>query len=688
MVQCSVCQEEGLEEVGELDSCTHSFCYPCIVRWADIETRCPYCKARFQTISRKQLAPAAASAAGSTTEGLGPQRLPGAVLELLHVPERNQKADGGGDEEGEEEEEEDPMDIVECLTCGRGEDEANLLLCDGCDRACHFYCANLAAIPEGDYFCPLCVAADAAHSPETIRRSARVPCMSTGPMAPSRQRLSRAAAASVQEPRAAARASARPQQRQRRRIMRAADLMPAPTPAPQPARTVADDPAAALAASMRRSTPAGSRHAHAWDAADGASTAHRRVWQLRHQWNALQQGAANFNGAEAVVTLPVQSLSAGSSSEEENAQVMSIDQQFRAELEEAKQNSKTARELRRPPRRRIAPEAPRVPARQPCSARSGLAGQQAHSSPVRATQVPEQLQQQPNGSVNGHRAHPQAEAQTSDGIWNSNNLQYPAPPGSAGPAQANGIDAHFQSPAKFFNAANNGVGMGKLGTRQQQRPATPGSQPFKAAGAADVGEVGANFAAKGIVDKSSAVLTIAEALAQERAKAPRADLPKKRSLSISPSRQNALPPAAAGVADTAKRLSSSDPALLVCDRLQNGHHTISTSQPTISGNAGRDFKDHGGKGASASVVSLPGSSDTAQGTQTGEDASTKALLERRAQKRRLVEASQKVKPLLQPSFDAGKLSREAFRAAAEQASRMLAEGKVKSPEDAVHAVTS
>ncbi|KAK9846680.1 hypothetical protein WJX84_012113 [Apatococcus fuscideae] len=491
MVQCSVCQEEGLEEVGELDSCTHSFCYPCIVRWADIETRCPYCKARFQTISRKQLAPAAASAAGSTTEGLGPQRLPGAVLELLHVPERNQKADGGGDEEGEEEEEEDPMDIVECLTCGRGEDEANLLLCDGCDRACHFYCANLAAIPEGDYFCPLCVAADAAHSPETIRRSARVPCMSTGPMAPSRQRLSRAAAASVQEPRAAARASARPQQRQRRRIMRAADLMPAPTPAPQPARTVADDPAAALAASMRRSTPAGSRHAHAWDAADGASTAHRRVWQLRHQWNALQQGAANFNGAEAVVTLPVQSLSAGSSSEEENAQVMSIDQQFRAELEEAKQNSKTARELRRPPRRRIAPEAPRVPARQPCSA-----------------------------------------------------------------------------------------------------------------------------------------------------------------------------------------------------RLQNGHHTISTSQPTISGNAGRDFKDHGGKGASASVVSLPGSSDTAQGTQTGEDASTKALLERRAQKRRLVEASQKVKPLLQPSFDAGKLSREAFRAAAEQASRMLAEGKVKSPEDAVHAVTS
>ena len=67
-----------------------SFCYPCIVRWADIETRCPYCKARFQTISRKQLTRAASSSDASSTEGLGPQRLQGEVLEVLHAPERNQ----------------------------------------------------------------------------------------------------------------------------------------------------------------------------------------------------------------------------------------------------------------------------------------------------------------------------------------------------------------------------------------------------------------------------------------------------------------------------------------------------------------------------------------------------------------------------------------------------------------------
>ena len=45
-----------------------------------------------------------------------------------------------------------------CVPTGRGE------LVDagaGCDRACHFYCAGLTAIPEDDYFCPICTAAEA-----------------------------------------------------------------------------------------------------------------------------------------------------------------------------------------------------------------------------------------------------------------------------------------------------------------------------------------------------------------------------------------------------------------------------------------------------------------------------------------------------------------------------------------------
>lgn len=31
-----------------------------------------------------------------------------------------------------------------------------MLSCVGCERACHTYCANLDALPEGDWFCWVC----------------------------------------------------------------------------------------------------------------------------------------------------------------------------------------------------------------------------------------------------------------------------------------------------------------------------------------------------------------------------------------------------------------------------------------------------------------------------------------------------------------------------------------------------
>ena len=53
-----------------------------------------------------------------------------------------------------EDEEETP-----CLVCGRSDDEATLLLCDGpgCDATCHVACAGLIAVPESDWFCRRCL---------------------------------------------------------------------------------------------------------------------------------------------------------------------------------------------------------------------------------------------------------------------------------------------------------------------------------------------------------------------------------------------------------------------------------------------------------------------------------------------------------------------------------------------------
>ncbi|XP_025047161.1 bromodomain adjacent to zinc finger domain protein 2A [Alligator sinensis] len=58
---------------------------------------------------------------------------------------------------------------VTCLVCRRGDDDEHLLLCDGCDRGCHLYChqPKMAAVPEGDWFCSICLAqASGEYPPE------------------------------------------------------------------------------------------------------------------------------------------------------------------------------------------------------------------------------------------------------------------------------------------------------------------------------------------------------------------------------------------------------------------------------------------------------------------------------------------------------------------------------------------
>ncbi|XP_065838820.1 bromodomain adjacent to zinc finger domain protein 2-like isoform X2 [Oscarella lobularis] len=48
---------------------------------------------------------------------------------------------------------------VFCQVCCKGDNEALLLLCDGCDRGVHAYCCKpkLSGIPEGDWYCHSCV---------------------------------------------------------------------------------------------------------------------------------------------------------------------------------------------------------------------------------------------------------------------------------------------------------------------------------------------------------------------------------------------------------------------------------------------------------------------------------------------------------------------------------------------------
>uniref|UniRef100_A0A4W6EW97 Bromodomain adjacent to zinc finger domain, 2A n=1 Tax=Lates calcarifer TaxID=8187 RepID=A0A4W6EW97_LATCA len=55
---------------------------------------------------------------------------------------------------------------VTCQVCRKGDNDECLLLCDSCDRGCHMYCLRpkITQVPEGDWFCPTCVAKEEGES--------------------------------------------------------------------------------------------------------------------------------------------------------------------------------------------------------------------------------------------------------------------------------------------------------------------------------------------------------------------------------------------------------------------------------------------------------------------------------------------------------------------------------------------
>ena len=65
------------------------------------------------------------------------------------------------------------LDSTQCETCGEGDDEPRLMLCDGCDRGWHTYCLRpkLPSVPRGEWRCDGCARARA--EAETARRAER-----------------------------------------------------------------------------------------------------------------------------------------------------------------------------------------------------------------------------------------------------------------------------------------------------------------------------------------------------------------------------------------------------------------------------------------------------------------------------------------------------------------------------------
>ncbi|XP_022719490.1 remodeling and spacing factor 1-like isoform X2 [Durio zibethinus] len=137
---CGIClsEEDKRRLRGTLNCCSHYFCFTCIMEWSKVESRCPICKQRFETISKP-----ARSTAGADLRDV-----------VIQVPKRDQVY-----QPSEEELRSylDPYENVICSECHQGGDDELMLLCDLCDSSAHTYCVGLGReVPEGNWYCDGC----------------------------------------------------------------------------------------------------------------------------------------------------------------------------------------------------------------------------------------------------------------------------------------------------------------------------------------------------------------------------------------------------------------------------------------------------------------------------------------------------------------------------------------------------
>ncbi|KAL5210261.1 hypothetical protein ABZP36_005884 [Zizania latifolia] len=137
---CGIClsQEHRVTMQGVLNCCSHYFCFPCIMQWSKVESRCPLCKQRFTTVTK------------SSKVDIGLHL----TKSVIRVEKRDQVY-----QPTEEEIRRwlDPYENVVCIECNQGGDDNLMLLCDICDSSAHTYCVGLGReVPEGNWYCGGC----------------------------------------------------------------------------------------------------------------------------------------------------------------------------------------------------------------------------------------------------------------------------------------------------------------------------------------------------------------------------------------------------------------------------------------------------------------------------------------------------------------------------------------------------
>jgi Ring finger domain/PHD-finger len=150
---------DNAELIAHLIPCGHNLHDECLKPWVERANSCPICRQNFNTvdlcsqIGGKPNYPALPSGRFLLLI-LTPASL-GMAISSYTVKDRVQVAEIDPSMIYEDDEL-DELPTEGCLVCGEDSDEDHLLLCDGCDIACHTYCAGLDSVPVGAWFCYDC----------------------------------------------------------------------------------------------------------------------------------------------------------------------------------------------------------------------------------------------------------------------------------------------------------------------------------------------------------------------------------------------------------------------------------------------------------------------------------------------------------------------------------------------------